>query len=218
MPMTSAQSEAAAALLAWLAPIDEIGGEFDAVVGFGHFDFRIVDRCAAVFRSCAVKQIVFTGGIGAGTADLGQPEADAFLAYAARHHPGLPRERMTVENASTNTNENIRFTLALLARDHPGLRLKRVVLVANPSRQRRVMQTWRHLLPESAALASPPPTTFDEELKLFAARRHDLMAQMIGEVERLMAYPAKGWIAPLDVPQSVRIAAETIKGLELPKQ
>ena len=207
--MYPAQQDAAKSLLAWLAPTDHIDGanRFDAVIGFGHFDLRIADRCAEIFRRGNVGHVIFTGGIGAGTADLGQPEADAFLAHTARHHPDVPRDRIVIENLSTNTGKNIRYTLALLAREHPELRLGRVVLVANPSRQRRVAQTWRQLVPGSEAFSAPPPTALDAELLLFAARQQDLRAQMVGEVDRLIAYPARGWIAPGKVPDAVRAAA-----------
>jgi len=211
--MNSAQYAAAETLLAWLAPSDasDDADGLDAVVGFGHFDLRIADRCAEIFRRGGVARVIFTGGIGAGTGDLGQPEADAFLAHVARHHPEIPRERIVVENTSTNTGENIHHTLALLAEKHPEARLTRVALVANPSRQRRVAQTWRQLVPKSAARSAPPRTTLDEELSLFAARRQDLFAQMVGEVDRLIAYPARGWIAPGEVPDAVRSAADVCR-------
>ncbi|MBI5769383.1 MAG: YdcF family protein [Verrucomicrobia bacterium] len=206
--MTPEQRTAAELLLEWLAPADALDGGQDAVIGFGHFDLRIAARCAELWAAGQVARVIFTGGVGAGTADLGQPEADAFLAHVGRLHPGLPRERIVVENRSTNTGENIRFTLELLAREPAGRELRRVVLVANPSRQRRVMQTWRRLAPEIVAQAAPPATTLEEERRLFAAHGQDLLAQLAGEVERLRTYPERGWIEPIAVPDTVRRAAE----------
>ena len=54
-------------------------GSADAVIGFGHFDLKIPRRCLALHRSGLAPLIVFSGGMGAGTADLGQAEARAFL-------------------------------------------------------------------------------------------------------------------------------------------
>ncbi len=211
--MTTAEHAAADLLLDWLAPRDPLSGSFDAVIGFGHFDLRIVDRCAELFRGGKIMRVIFTGGIGAGTADLGQPEADAFLAHARRFHPDVPQENIVVENRSTNTAENIAFTLARLKDDRPTLRLERTVLVANPSRQRRVMHTWQQLVPDCTALSGPPVTSLDRELELFTARRQDLITQLVGEVDRLISYAARGWISRCDVPDFVRAAAETCRGV-----
>lgn len=210
--MTPPQRHSATLLLDWLAVSDRTDGEFDAVIGFGHFDLRIVDRCAERFRRGGVARVVFTGGIGAGTADLGGPEADAFFAHLTRRHPDVPPEDVVLENASTNTAENIRNTLGLRERTS-GLSFRRVVLVANPSRQRRVMQTWKQLVPDSEGRSDPPRTTLDEELRIFDARRQALIGQLVGEVDRLVQYPARGWIAPCEVPAAVRAAAEVCREL-----
>jgi hypothetical protein len=209
-PSISHASRRAAALelLRWLALSDEVPRECDATIGFGHFDLRIADRCADLFKLGHADRVIFTGGIGAGTADLGRPEADAFVAHVGRYAADLPPTKVIAENRSTNTGDNIRFTLELLAREHPGLRLRRVILVANPSRQRRVLLTWKRLVPESEAWSSPPVTSLDEELRLFAARDQDLLAQLVGEVDRLVTYPGKGWIAPVTVPAAVRALAD----------
>ena len=59
----------------------------DAVIGFGHFDLNIPRHCAELRTRGAARTMIFTGGIGAGTADLGRPEADAFKAVLDREYP-----------------------------------------------------------------------------------------------------------------------------------
>ena len=76
----------------------------------------------------------------------------AMLAEAAMAaHPTLRREQLILENRSTNTAENIRFTAELLASEYPnfqfGAGLDHAVVVASPSRLRRVKLTLQHLQP-----------------------------------------------------------------------
>ena len=58
--------------------------------------------------------LIFAGGLGAITRHLWhEPEADQFAAIAIGM--GVPKERILVENRSTNTGENVLFTKQLLA-------------------------------------------------------------------------------------------------------
>jgi hypothetical protein len=182
----------------------------DLVVGFGHFDPKIPARCCELARRHPSSLVLFTGGIGAGTADLGKPEALFFADEARRLDPELDGARLVIESASTNTNENILMSLTLLARRDPpvlpGQRLRRAWLVANAYRQRRVFLTCRKLLPEVALVNAPPETTFEREHALFAAKGQDLTAHIRGEIERIATYGARGWIAADVIPDGVAAA------------
>lgn len=186
----------------------------DAVVGFGVFDLRVAALCGALHLAGRARRVIFTGGIGAGTADLGRPEADAFADELARLYPEIPRSAVIVENRSTNTGDNIRFTLALLARDHPGLSpgagLRRAVLVASPARLRRVRLTWRRQAPLVAVWSFAPASTFEHERDLHAGKGIDYLALLAGEVDRLRDYPARGWIVPERIPSEILAARDRI--------
>ena len=186
----------------------------DAVVGFGHFDLRIPRRCADLRAAGRARLIVFTGGLGAGTADLGMPEADAFAAELVRSRPGVARVEIIRENQSTNTGENIRFTSDLLLRRHPGKAFGRgihsAVLVATPARMRRVWLTFRAIVPEVEAWCMPPDSDFGQDDVLYRAKGQDLLATMMGELDRLATYPARGWIVREAIPLPVLAAAERL--------
>lgn len=173
-----------------------------AVLGFGHFDTRIPTRCAEAVLTGRAEWIFLTGGIGAGTADLQRPEADVFRDSLKLWFPSLDSRRLLVENRSTNTAENIRFLRGIW--DAAGLktRLRRrgVILVATPVRMRRVLLTWKKLEPDIPATCWAPPVDWREESLLYAARGMDLEVQMRNEWERLVSYPAKGWIAKTRMP------------------
>ncbi|MBI5380270.1 MAG: YdcF family protein [Opitutae bacterium] len=187
----------------------------DAVVGFGHFDLRIPRACGTLFRAGRVRHIIFTGGIGAGTADLGAPEADVFSAELRRDFPDISPASVFTENQSTNTGENIRFTAAKLARQQPALAfghgIRSALLVANPCRQRRVWLTWRANLPDVPAHCAPPASSFAAEQALYASKGQDIRLQLLGEIERILAYPAKGWIQAEPVPPEILAATEQLR-------
>ncbi len=213
MPNTLFTAELA--LFNWLALRDpQPGIRFDAVIGFGHFDMAIPRRCAELVREGRAQRLIFTGGIGAGTADLGQPEANAFLDVLRRDHPDLAPQAI-VENRSTNTGDNIRFTRDLLLSLDPPLALgediQGAILVATPCRQRRVSLTWEQILPDVAAWNAPPPADYEALKSLYAAKEEDIRRQLVGEVERIRDYPARGWIAPCEIPADILDAYDRLR-------
>ena len=76
-------------IFAFLAATDALPvAPADAIIGFGTFDLSLARFCGDLHgRGCA-PTIIFSGGIGAGTADLGQPEADAWRAELRRSQIG----------------------------------------------------------------------------------------------------------------------------------
>ena len=201
-------------LFNWLALRDPLPATgVDAVIGFGHFDLSIPRRCADLVHEGCAQPIIFTGGIGAGTADLGRPEADAFAAELAKEHPDLARQAL-IENRSTNTGDNIRFTRELLQSLEPplvlGEAIRSVLLVATPCRQRRVWLTWQKLVPEVPAWNAPPPTDYDSLRALYASKGEDISRQLVGEYERIRDYPVRGWIAEETIPPAITEAARIL--------
>lgn len=206
-PDVRAAAERAHAYLAESDPLPAAGA--NAIVGFGVFDLGLARHCGDLFRHGLAPRLVFTGGIGAGTGRLGQPEADAWRAELRRSHPEIGDADVILENRSTNTAENIDFTAALLAREHPSLAfgrgLQRIVAVASPSRLRRVGLTLRLKFPALRVTRHAPPATLDTETALYAAHGVDFLAHLAGELDRLVSYPARGWIVA--EPLSPAIAA-----------
>lgn len=179
----------------------------DVVIGFGHFDMRIPRACGDIFRGGLARRIIFSGGVGSGTADLGQPEARAFLRELQRSHPDVPTEAIFVEDASTNTSENVIFSARGLAGAWPDCNFERgirsAILVATPYRQRRVLLTCRRLLPQVACACSPPEATFEDERHVFAEKGQDLIGLLGGEIDRIIDYGARGYIEREAVPDGI---------------
>ena len=195
----------------------------DAVLGFGVFDLKLPRFCGELYVAGHARQIIFTGGIGAGSADLGQPEADAWYAELLRTYPHIPRDHIILENRSTNTSENIRFTTALLAQQYPALSfehgIKTVIAVAAPSRLRRVRLTLKQMQPKLHILGQHADSSFDAELALYAGKGIDFVAHLVGELDRIVDYAAHGWIFPEPLPPPIAAAYHVLKSIRsLPPQ
>lgn len=180
----------------------------DLIVGFGHFDLRIAGQCAALWRRELAPRILFTGGVGAGSADLGRPEAEAFAAVLYDSLPAFPRDQLLLESRSTNTGDNVRFSLELM--NQAGWDVRSAILVATPFRQRRVNLTWSKVSLGIPHQSAPPPSSLAEDITLFAGKGEDLTAQLPGEIERLQTYPPRGWIDATTIPDHVLAAVTHI--------
>lgn len=189
----------------------------DVVIGFGHFDLRIASQCYALYRKKFASKIIFTGGIGAGTADLPKPEADAFMDHLLALDPQINPNDIIKENQSTNTAENILFTQRLLAEINPDFNFQRgitsALLVANPYRQHRVYLTCRKHLHHLKFLNTPPESNLNTEIDLFQSKGFRLDDLMLGEVDRLIDYGKKEWIEPADIPKKVLEAYKVLKDM-----
>lgn len=199
--------------LAEVDPLDAVAA--DAIIGFGVFDLTLPRFCGQLYQQRRAACIIFTGGIGAGTGDLGGPEATIWRDELFRAYPDFPPERLVIENRSTNTTENIQFTADVLARDRPDLAFGRgvrsVIIVASPSRLRRAKLALLKLQPELRPARALPAADFDREQALYASKGLDYIAHLTGELDRIVAYPARGWIAPEPLPAEIAEAHSVLR-------
>lgn len=187
----------------------------DAIIGFGHFDMKIPRTCGKLYKEGYAPKIIFTGGEGAGTADLRKKEAQVFYDELFRHFPEIPEEDLLIEDQSTNTGENILLLKEKASGRWPGYNFSRgissVMLVCNAARQRRTWLTWKKILSGIPAINCPPQTTFDQENNLFQSKGRDLENLLIGEMERMLNYPDKGFIVEEKVPEAIYDAYQALK-------
>ncbi|MSU49131.1 MAG: YdcF family protein [Opitutus sp.] len=215
-PVDAGVRAAAERALAYLAKTDPAPREpVDAVIGFGVFDLKLSAYCGELHATGVARIIIFTGGIGAGTGSLGGREADVWREALRQSYPTITDEAVIVENQSTNTAENIGFTAELLAREHPALAFGRgvrtAIIVASPSRLRRVQLTMRKLQPEVRVVRRLPAWSFGSEHDLYAANGVDYYAHLAGELDRIVNYPARGWIAAEPLPAEIAEAHAELK-------
>lgn len=213
--MSPSDARALEVAFAYLATADQPPmAPADVVLGLGHFDREIPQICAELVLAGGARWIVFSGGAGAGSGDFAQAEALEFRDEVRRHRPAAESRIALLETRSTNTGENLAFTTAALAAERPdllpGVGLLSVIVVATPCRLRRAMATVRRHWPAVRSFGACAVRSLAEEQQLYARHGLELRAQVAGEFERLSTYPARGFIAPVDVPADVLAAARQL--------
>lgn len=187
----------------------------DVVIGFGHFDLKIPRRCAEMYLKGLVSKILFTGGVGAGSADFEHPEAIEFLKLVQNEFPQIPLEDIITEPCSTNTEENLRFTQEVLKKINPkftfGNGIHKVLKVSNAYRQRRAYLTCIKIFPGVQFVNTPAITSFENEVELYKTKHQDLLRHLTGEIERLIKYPKMGYIVEEKIPEEILREYEILK-------
>lgn len=182
----------------------------DAILVLCSHDTAVAKRGAELFLQQWAPLLIFAGGLGAITRHLwDEPEADQFARIAVEM--GVPKDRILVENRSTNTGENVLFTKHLLAVRR--LDLRKFIVVQKPYMERRSYATFRKVWPEKELLVTSPQVSMDEYLNRYshhALSADDVIGIMVGDLQRIRAYPAKGFQIHQDIPDEVWEAYEEL--------
>ncbi len=182
----------------------------DAILVLCSHDTVVAERGAQLFLDGWAPLLIFSGGLGTITKHFwSEPEADQFAAIAVRM--GVPRERILIENRSTNTGENVQFTKAMLA--DRGVDPGSFILVQKPYMERRTYATFRKVWPEKAFVVTSPQVALDEYLHNYSHDTlsvDDVISIMVGDLQRIRIYPDKGFQIHQDIPEDVWHAYEAL--------
>ena len=175
----------------------------DAILVLCSHDERVAERGAELFLEGWAPLLIFSGGNGAITRTLwNEPEAERFARIAESLH--VPRESILIEPHSTNTGENIEFTKRLLA--GRGLNPHKFIVVQKPYMERRSYATFRKLWPEKELIVTSPQVSFSDYLAEYANRNlstADVVSIMVGDLQRIKLYPARGYQIAQEIPDEV---------------
>jgi len=182
----------------------------EAILVLCSHDTLVADTAARLFLDRWAPLLVFSGGFGAITRRLWtEPEADRFAAIAERL--GVPRDRIVVENRSTNTGENLRFTRELLAAR--GLTVRSAIVVQKPYMERRAYATVRQVWPELRVVVTSPQLSLDDYLERARGgplSPAEVLSIMVGDLQRLRLYAERGFQIPQEIPDDVWAAFEAL--------
>jgi uncharacterized SAM-binding protein YcdF (DUF218 family) len=185
-------------------------GKADAIMVLCSHDEKVAERGAQLFLEGCAPLIIFSGGQGAITKLLWQePEAERFARIAVNMN--VPREHILVESASTNTGENVRFTKAMLA--EKGLDPQKFILVQKPYMERRSYATFLKYWPEKEVVVTSPQASFNDYLAQYSNRTlsaADVVSIMVGDLQRIKLYPARGFQIAQEIPDEVWEAFERL--------
>jgi len=175
----------------------------DVIVVLCSHDTIVAERGAQLFLDGWAPLLVFTGGLGAITRHLWtDPEAERFARIARTM--GVPEDRILIENRATNTGENVAFTRDLLA--SRGLDPNSLILVQKPYMERRTFATFEKIWPGKSVRVTSPQLSLDEYLARYSHTSltvDDVISIMVGDLQRIREYPARGFQIPQDIPDDV---------------
>jgi len=182
----------------------------DAILVLCSHDERVAERGAQLFLEGFAPLVIFSGGHGAITRQLWrEPEAERFAHIAMSMN--VPRESILIEPESTNTGENFRFTKRLL--DQKGLNPHKFIVVQKPYMERRSYATFRKMWPEKEVIVTSPQVSFGSYVEEYANRSlsaADVVSIMVGDLQRIKIYPARGFQIEQEIHEAVCQAFEVL--------
>ena len=182
----------------------------DAIMVLCSYDLAVAERGAQLFLEGWAPLLIFSGGLGAITKHLWSvPEADQFAAIAVKL--GVPRDKILIENQSTNTGENVRLTREMLA--EKGMDPRKFILVQKPYMERRAFATFMKVWPGKELIVTSARVSFDEYLARYsndALSPDEVVSIMVGDLQRIRLYPEKGFQIEQPIPAEVWTAFEEL--------
>ncbi|WP_152268611.1 YdcF family protein [Agriterribacter humi] len=185
----------------------------DCILALGSHDLRVAHRAAELYVEGWAPLVIMSGGLGNFTQGMWtETEADQFAVIAMRK--GVPADAVLIENRSTNTGENILFTARLLK--EKGLDPNNFIVVQKPYMERRSYATFKKHWPNKNVLVTSPQLGFDEyatdEIPL-----ERVINIMIGDLQRIKYYPARGFQVYQEIPAEIWDAYERLVALGFDK-
>jgi uncharacterized SAM-binding protein YcdF (DUF218 family) len=182
----------------------------DAILVLCSHDKLVAERGAQLLLDGWAPLLIFSGGLGSITRAIwSEPEADQFARIALEM--GVPKTRIVVENRSTNTGENIKFTKDLLLEKR--LTPNSFILVQKPYMERRSYATFKQLWPEKEVVVTSPQVTFRDYIENYSNKilsQDDCISIMVGDLQRLKVYAERGLQIPQEIPNEVWAAYEQL--------
>lgn len=178
----------------------------DAGIGLGSHDLGVAIVAADLFHRGLFPRLVFSGANAPTTIErFPQGEAMAYREYAIEH--GVPADAILIDTAAANTEQNIKFSRALL--EGQGIAVGSVMLMSRPYQQRRAFATCRKLWPEVDVICYSRPLSLDEYLASIGDTKK-VVDMLVGDTQRIDVYAERGFAIPQDVPHGVRAAFDRL--------
>lgn len=146
--------------------------------------------------------------MGSLTKDIWQEaEAEKFAKIAIEM--GIPKEKILIENKSTNTGtgENILFTKNLLAKYN--LNPQKFIVVQKPYMERRAFATFKKIWSEKEVIVTSPQITFDK-YPTKEIPKDEFLNIMVGDLQKIKIYAERGFQIPQQIPSDVWTAYEKL--------
>lgn len=171
----------------------------DCIFVLGSHDTRVAEYAADLLLQGWAPLLIFSGGLGRLTEGVwSETEADKFAKIAM--DKGVAADVILIENKSTNTGENIRFTQTLLKEIN--LDPHSYIVVQKPYMERRSFATFKKHWPDKQLIVTSPQIAFEDyptdEIPL-----ERVINIMVGDLQRIRLYAEKGFQVYQEIPEHV---------------
>lgn len=174
----------------------------DAAIALGCHDLGVAGHTAELYGRGLFPTVVFTGGNSPSTTrEFPRGEAVHFRERAVEL--GVPDSAILVEPEASNTGQNIALSRQVLAES--GSFPHSVLLICMPYMERRAFATARKLWPQVEVVCASVSLGLGDYVKGMGDTGL-LIAMMIGDLQRVMEYPERGFAIAQEVPHQVRDA------------
>jgi len=186
----------------------------DAIIALGSMDLRIAEKAAELWHRNLAPVIVTSGGFGRLTgSNWTETEAKKFAEVL--YSKGISKDKVLIEDNSTNTAENIRLSIDLLKLN--SIQPKRLIIISQPYMERRAYVTFLKLFPNIEVFVTSPDVSYE----LYPTKeitKEDVLNIMVGDIQRIKLYPSKGFTIPQVIPNEVELAMNKLIKLGYYKQ
>ncbi|MFF7393170.1 YdcF family protein [Streptomyces scabiei] len=175
-------------------------------IGLGSHDLGVADTTADLYRRGMMPLIVFTGATSR-TTEGRMPRGEAEHYRERALELGVPADAILVEPCARNTGQNI--TLSRILLEQSGIEVSSVLLVSKPYEERRAYATARKLWQGVEVVSASTPMTLPEYVDSIRDARL-VIDMLVGSLQRLLIYPAQGFMITQNVPTWVIRAYERL--------
>ncbi|MGK5559123.1 YdcF family protein, partial [Actinomadura kijaniata] len=177
-----------------------------AAIGLGSHDLGVARYAAELFHQGLFKVLVFSGATSATTRQrFPRGEAVHYRDHAVEL--GVPAEAIIVEPRATNTGQNIALSRQALAQ--AGIEAESVLVISKPYMQRRAFATAGKVWPQVQVVCASEPLAFPEYLTWIGDEKL-VIDMLVGDLQRIIEYPALGFAIPQPVPDEVQAAYQRL--------
>lgn len=172
-------------------------------------DIRVAERAAYLMLEGLGEYLVFSGGVGRSTKSMfDKSEAEIFADIAKKM--GVPSEKIVIEDKSTNTGENVRFTYDLLK--DKNIETNTILLVQKPYMERRTYATFKKQWPRQDVQiqVTSPQISYEDYMNSSTISKDHILNVMVGDMQRIREYPKLGFQVEQEIPDEVWQAYEEL--------
>lgn len=176
------------------------------IIGLGSYDLRVAHYCADLHLQGYGQKILFTGKSGNWTHERWTATEAEIFAEEAKN-AGVLEANILLEQEATNIGENIRYSRKLI--EKLDIQPEQIILVTKPNTTRRAYATFMMQWTDMAVALAAPNIQFN--MLVEGQKIEDLINEMVGDIERIILYPAKGFQIMQEVYPHVLEAYERLR-------